>query len=336
MPAGVTLALATFCNLASPVITGILFEILTGGQPFSQYPKYLAVLGTLYIVEPLLTRVYINNACAAGEKASLAARRSCATDSSSAFSVSVKCCVAISHQCYATCANACELILLIYLPFTPHYSLLLYHHQSILAYTLSHSAYTSLRFESHILETPSSATVFPLVAWSKLSCQLSIAYSQVDCGTQVLAALRLELFRTLLLQKVEFFDRHNTTQLTSLLSVELDNVRSFVFGNVSRDRGLRAILEASGSVMVLFVLSWRLGPVMGLVIISTAVTAALYRQQTKEIEKRNSKALSHMVGVADQAFSAIRTVRSASWRRTHVMNTACNLLRPSSQVLLVM
>lgn len=78
------MALATFCNLASPVVTGILFEILTGGQPFSQYPKYLAVLGTLYIVEPLLTRVYINNACAAGEKASLAAQffMSCATKSS--------------------------------------------------------------------------------------------------------------------------------------------------------------------------------------------------------------------------------------------------------------
>lgn len=51
-------------------MTGILFEILTGGQPFSRYPKFLAVLGTLYIVEPLLTRVYIQNACAAGEKAS--------------------------------------------------------------------------------------------------------------------------------------------------------------------------------------------------------------------------------------------------------------------------
>ncbi|KAL3154551.1 hypothetical protein ABBQ32_014008 [Trebouxia sp. C0010 RCD-2024] len=49
---------------------------------------------------------------------------------------------------------------------------------------------------------------------------------------------------------------------------------------------------------------------MGLVIISTAVTAALYRQQTKDIEKRNSQALSHMVGVANQAFAAIRTVRS--------------------------
>ena len=133
-----------------------------------------------------------------------------------------------------------------------------------------------------------------------------------------MAALRLELFRTLLLQKVEFFDRHNTTELTSLLSVELDNVRSFVFGNVSRDRGLRAILEASGSVLVLFVLSWRLGPVMGL---SSSQQLSLQRftdSRPRRSKKRNSTALSHMVGVADQAFAAIRTVRSAPWRKTPV------------------
>ena len=143
-----------------------------------------------------------------------------------------------------------------------------------------------------------------------LLCSQSTMH-QASCCLQVLAALRLELFRTLLLQKVEFFDRHNTTELTTVRAVEIEHVRSFVFGNVSRDRGLRAILEASGSVLVLFILSWRLGPVLGLVIISTAVTAALYRQQTKEAEKQNSKALSHMVGIADQAFAAIRTVRQA-------------------------
>jgi ATP-binding cassette subfamily B (MDR/TAP) protein 8 len=60
----------------------------------------------------------------------------------------------------------------------------------------------------------------------------------------------MELFRTLLMEKLEFFDRHSTTQLTSLISIELDALRSFVFGNVSRDRGLRAILEACGSVLV--------------------------------------------------------------------------------------
>ena len=52
------------------------------------------------------------------------------------------------------------------------------------------------------------------------------------------------------MERVEFFDRHTSTELTSLLSIELDSLRSFIFSNVSRDRGLRAILEASGAVLV--------------------------------------------------------------------------------------
>ena len=46
---------------------------------------------------------------------------------------------------------------------------------------------------------------------------------------QVLALLRMELFRTLMMQKVEFFDRHSASELQALLSVELDTIRSFVF-----------------------------------------------------------------------------------------------------------
>ena len=85
--------------------------------------------------------------------------------------------------------------------------------------------------------------------------------------SQVLACLRMELFRTLLMERIEFFDRHAAAELAGLLSVELDAVRAFVFGNVSRDRGARAALEASGAVAVLFVLSWRLGPVLAAVIV---------------------------------------------------------------------
>ena len=77
----------------------------------------------------------------------------------------------------------------------------------------------------------------------------------------------MELFRTLLMERIEFFDRHAAAELAGLLSVELDALRAFVFGNVSRDRGLRAALEATGAVAVLFVLSWRLGPVLAAVIV---------------------------------------------------------------------
>lgn len=53
------------------------------------------------------------------------------------------------------------------------------------------------------------------------------------------------------MERVEFFDSHTSTELTSLLSIELDSLRSFIFNNVSRDRGLRAILEALGAVLVI-------------------------------------------------------------------------------------
>ena len=69
------------------------------------------------------------------------------------------------------------------------------------------------------------------------------------------------------------------------------------------------------AAQVLFWLSWRLGPVLALVIIATAATAANYKKETKVVEGKAAKALSSMVGVADQAFRAITTVRQA----THCM-----------------
>ena len=62
-------------------------------------------------------------------------------------------------------------------------------------------------------------------------------------------------------------------------------------------------------LQVLFFLSWRLGPILALVVIATALTAANYKKQTKMVEGKASKALSSMVAVADQAFRAITTVR---------------------------
>ena len=97
----------------------------------------------------------------------------------------------------------------------------------------------------------------------------------VTTVSQVLACLRMELFRTLLMERIEFFDRHAAAELAGLLSVELDAVRAFVFGNVSRDRGARAALEASGAVAVLFVLSWRLGPVLAAVIVVRSSSTVL-------------------------------------------------------------
>ncbi|GLC41551.1 hypothetical protein PLESTB_000702900 [Pleodorina starrii] len=192
--AAVTLLLCTASNLAAPVLSGMLLEMLVSGQSMAKYAEVFAILAVGYILEPLLTKVYMYNVLSAGEK--------------------------------------------------------------------------------------------------------------------VLATLRLELFRTLLMQRLSFFDRHTTAELTALISVELDAVRSFIFNNVSRDRGLRAFLEAAGSVVVLFALSWRLAPVCSVVVVVAGLAAAVYRRHTRDIERRQGSALGRMVAVAQQALDNMRVVRS--------------------------
>jgi membrane protein implicated in regulation of membrane protease activity len=50
-------------------------------------------------------------------------------------------------------------------------------------------------------------------------------------------------------------------------------------------------LEAAGAILVLFVLSWQLAPACSLVIVVSAVAAALYRRSTRPMEQSQSIAL---------------------------------------------
>jgi ABC-type bacteriocin/lantibiotic exporter with double-glycine peptidase domain len=56
--------------------------------------------------------------------------------------------------------------------------------------------------------------------------------NMIKAGERVLATLRLELFRVLLMQKIAYFDKHTANELTNLISVELDTIRSFIFKSV--------------------------------------------------------------------------------------------------------
>lgn len=140
---------------------------------------------------------------------------------------------------------------------------------------------------------------------------LSKVYIHQICevGEKVQAALRLEAFRVLLMQRIEFFDRHRVSEVSTLLNKDLEAVRTFCFNNVSRDRGLRALAEATGSVLVLFWLSWRLGPVLAGVIMATAGIAWLYRRQSRKLEQNSAQAQAKMAACIDETVSQVRTVR---------------------------
>ncbi|KAK1396677.1 PI-PLC X domain-containing protein-like [Heracleum sosnowskyi] len=65
----------------------------------------------------------------------------------------------------------------------------------------------------------------------------------------VMSSLRARIFSSILIRKVEFFDRYKVGELTALLTSDLGSLKSIVSDNISRDRGFRALSEASNSTL---------------------------------------------------------------------------------------
>ncbi|KAJ1288946.1 hypothetical protein BS78_02G127800 [Paspalum vaginatum] len=127
---------------------------------------------------------------------------------------------------------------------------------------------------------------------------------------QVMARLRSQIFRRILIQKMVFFDRHKVGELTGLLTSDLGSLKNIVSDNISRDRGLRALSEITGTLGILFTLSTELAPVLGFLMVSVSVLVALFKRSTVPTFKAYGIVQAHISDCASETFSAIRTVRS--------------------------
>ncbi|CAH8391811.1 unnamed protein product [Eruca vesicaria subsp. sativa] len=128
----------------------------------------------------------------------------------------------------------------------------------------------------------------------------------------VMATLRAQIFRRVLIQKAEFFDKYKVGELTGLLTSDLGALNSIVNDNISRDRGFRAFSEVFGTICILFTLSPQLAPVLGLLMLAVSVLVAVYKRSTVPVYKAHGLAQATMSDCVSETFSAIRTVRSFS------------------------
>ncbi|AEE85061.1 unnamed protein product [Arabidopsis thaliana] len=128
----------------------------------------------------------------------------------------------------------------------------------------------------------------------------------------VMAILRAQIFRRVLIQKAEFFDKYKVGELTGLLTSDLGALNSIVNDNISRDRGFRAFTEVFGTICILFTLSPQLAPVLGLLMLAVSVLVAVYKRSTVPVYKSHGLAQATMSDCVSETFSAIRTVRSFS------------------------
>ncbi|KAG0575564.1 hypothetical protein KC19_5G012700 [Ceratodon purpureus] len=139
--------------------------------------------------------------------------------------------------------------------------------------------------------------------------------NMVHVWENVMANLRSQVFRRILIQKVEFFDRHKVGELTGILSQDLGAIKDLVNENVSRDRGFRAFSEMMGTLVILFVLSSQLAPVLGILMLSISAIVAIYKRTTMQVFKAHGMVQARIIDTASETFSAIRTVRSFGGER---------------------
>ncbi|KAM3730173.1 hypothetical protein ACB098_12G067600 [Castanea mollissima] len=127
---------------------------------------------------------------------------------------------------------------------------------------------------------------------------------------KVMSTLRAHIFRRVLIQKVEFFDRYKVGELTGLLTSDLGSLKDVVSENISRDRGFRALSEVTGTICILFMLSPQLAPILGLLMLTVSVSVAVYKRSTVPVFKAHGLAQAMISDCVTETFSAIRTVRS--------------------------
>ncbi|KAL3755835.1 hypothetical protein ACJRO7_002822 [Eucalyptus globulus] len=136
---------------------------------------------------------------------------------------------------------------------------------------------------------------------------------------KVMSTLRAQIFRRVLIQKVEFFDRYKVGELTGLLTSDLGSLKNAVSENISRDRGFRALSEVVGTICILFILSPQLAPVLGVLMLTVSVFVGVYKRSTVPVFKAYGLAQASIADCVTETLSAIRTVRSFGGEKRQMM-----------------
>jgi ATP-binding cassette, subfamily B (MDR/TAP), member 10 len=116
---------------------------------------------------------------------------------------------------------------------------------------------------------------------------------------KVAARLRTATFKAILSQSMGFFDARQVSQVTSAVTSDIAAVRTVVSTNLQKDRGLRAVLEASLGLVVLTVLQPRLAWIFGLVIPVVAFSLAESRKALLVKAARETASLAHEVSTPE-------------------------------------
>ena len=127
-------------------------------------------------------------------------------------------------------------------------------------------------------------------------------------GERGVKRVRERLFASLVSQEVAFFDGQRTGDLTSRLSSDTASLQGLLSSQLSL--ALRNGVQVVGGLVLLVITSPRLTAVMLAVVPAVALGAVYYGRRIRSLAKKYQDALADSGHVAEEALSAIRTVRA--------------------------
>ena len=127
-------------------------------------------------------------------------------------------------------------------------------------------------------------------------------------GERGVKRVREQLFDSLVVQEVGFFDGQRTGDLTSRLSSDTASLQGLLSSQLSM--ALRNAVQVVGGLVLLVITSAKLTAVMLLVVPAVALGAVFYGRKIRALSRKYQDALADAGHAAEESLSAIRTVRS--------------------------
>ncbi|CAG5125822.1 unnamed protein product [Candidula unifasciata] len=129
-------------------------------------------------------------------------------------------------------------------------------------------------------------------------------------GQRFVARLRKQLFRSIVLQEIAFFDVNRTGELCNRLASDTQEVQKAVTVNMSML--CRYLLQIIGSLVLMFYLNAALTGVLLAIVPVVSLSAMQYGKFVRKIGKLLQDRLADGGTVAEEALSSMRTVKSFS------------------------
>jgi ABC-type multidrug transport system fused ATPase/permease subunit len=127
-------------------------------------------------------------------------------------------------------------------------------------------------------------------------------------GERLVRSLRVSLFRKIVSLDISFFDENKTGELMNRLSSDTAAIQNCLSVNISM--GLRATAEIIVSIVLLFIVSWRLTLVMMAVVPALMLIVVIYGRFTKKLTKQYQDALARAADVGSESISNARIMKS--------------------------